>query len=171
MILTCDRKGRIDGEIEKMQCHIDGILHKAFSVFVFDGDKMLIQRRALCKYHSPGLWSNACCSHYVPEISDPIQLISTRFKEELGCDCKNLEHLFNFSYKTKFKKDLYEHEYDTVYYAELDGEIKFNPEEIDSIRWVKIDDLIKEVKTNPENFSYWFKKCYKKAIRCYKKMR
>jgi isopentenyl-diphosphate delta-isomerase len=155
-IITVDEQDREIGSIEKMEAHRQGVLHRAFSILVFNKKgEILLQRRALHKYHTPGLWSNTCCSHQ--RVGETLEeAVARRLQKELGftCDCKEIHH---FKYHVEFDNGLIEHEMDHVFIGEYDGEVIPNNEEVDEIRWVKLDDLRQEMKEKPEKFTYWFK--------------
>ncbi len=143
--------------MEKMEAHEKGLLHKAISVIIFNSDgKMLLQQRALSKYHWPGIWSNSCCSH--PRDGESFKdAAERRLGEELGFTMK-LEKLFDFIYKAKDEDSgLIEHELDYVFVGTYDGDIDFNPDEVHAIDWVEVKDLLQDVEQNPEKYSYWFK--------------
>ena len=144
------------GLMEKMQAHENGILHRAFSVFLFNknGD-MLLQKRASEKYHSPEQWTNACCSH--PRAEETyLQAAKRRIKEELGIDCE-LEEKFWFIYKADVGQNLWEHELDHVFTGIYDGDFHLNPEEVAEVRYISMENLDHEIKQNPEHFTEWFK--------------
>lgn len=155
-IITVDEQDREIGSIEKMEAHRQGVLHRAFSILVLNKKgELLLQRRALHKYHTPGLWSNTCCSHQ--RVGEALEeAVARRLQEELGftCDCKEIHH---FKYYVEFDNGLIEHEMDHVFIGEYDGEVIPNNEEVDEIRWVKLEDLRQEMKEKPEEFTYWFK--------------
>ncbi|MDD6212040.1 MAG: NUDIX domain-containing protein, partial [Clostridiales bacterium] len=133
-----------------------GLLHRAFSVFLTDGSHMLLHRRARNKYHSGGLWTNACCSH--PRAGEQLtDSIHRRMREELGIDCPASE-LFHFTYFRKFQDDLYEYELDHVFlgHFSMNSSIPFQPEEIEEIRWIEFDELEQEIMDHPEHFTAWF---------------
>ena len=110
-IIKVDIEDNYLGEIEKLEAHKKPILHRAFSVFLVDGDKMLIQKRAKNKYHSAGKWANSCCSHPRPNLSLTGSVYS-RMKHELGIDEKiDLDEIFSFTYLSKYAEDLYEYEF------------------------------------------------------------
>lgn len=145
------------GTAEKLEAHKKGLLHRAFSIIIFNAkNEMLLQKRALCKYHCGGLWTNACCSH--PRKGDNLDAaIHQRLIEEMGFDCK-LDKKFEFVYKVWFEKDqLFEHEYDHVFVGKYDGPVKPNPEEVCDYRWVTLPDLMNDIKENPENYTPWFR--------------
>ena len=119
------------GSEEKLRAHEKGYLHRAFSVFIYQGDRMLIQQRNPEKYHSGGLWANACCSH--PRAGESLtEAIHRRLQEEAGFDCE-LAELFSFTYRTVFTNGLTEYEFDHVFLGSYDGEVKMNPEPGESV--------------------------------------
>lgn len=142
------------GRGEKMWVHMNDRLHRAFSVFIISGDKMLIQKRNKNKYHSGGLWANACCSH--PRYGEDTGLaVSRRLKEELGISVP-VKEIFHFVYRTVFENGLTEFEYDHVFLASYSGDIVFSEEEVEEIKWIDIDDLKKDIVNNPQNYASWF---------------
>ncbi|NAW51760.1 isopentenyl-diphosphate Delta-isomerase [Elizabethkingia argentiflava] len=144
------------GLMGKMQAHQNGLLHRAFSVFIFNADgKMLLQQRSTTKYHSPGKWTNACCSH--PRENESYeQAALRRMEEELGIHC-DLEEKFHFIYKAAVGEDLWEHELDYVFVGKYEGEYHLNPTEVESIRFLSLEELEKEISQTPEHFTEWFK--------------
>lgn len=145
------------GEMEKMEAHVKGELHEAFSIFVFnENGELLLQRRAWDKYHSGGLWTNSCCSH--ARVGEDIEVaVHRRLFEEMGFDCDLMEK-FSFVYKTDvLVNDVMEHEFDHVFFGDIDKQIEVvpNPAEVCEYKWMKIGDLIDEVKLNPEKFTEW----------------
>lgn len=144
------------GQMEKMKAHEAGLLHRAFSVFLFNknGD-MLLQKRACEKYHSPGKWTNAVCSH--PRIDETyLQAAERRLWEELGIKTK-LTSKFNFIYKADVGNQLWEHELDHVFIGEFEGDFHLNKGEVEEIRYLSKENLEREMKENPEHFTEWFK--------------
>ncbi|MCL4115931.1 UNVERIFIED_CONTAM: hypothetical protein GTU68_040304 [Idotea baltica] len=152
------------GSIEKLEAHQKGVLHKAFSILIFnDDDEILLQQRAFTKYHTPGLWSNSCCSHPHPK-----ELLTNaahrRLVEELGFNT-DLKEEFSFVYKFYDQiTKLWEHEHDTVYTGIYNGEIPFNPEEINAVKWVKATELDTWMKNSPKEFTFWFKEFYNEML-------
>lgn len=144
------------GLMEKMQAHENGILHRAFSVFLFnENGEMLLQKRAPQKYHSPEQWTNACCSH--PRAEETYeQAAKRRIKEELGIDC-DLQEKFWFIYKADVGQNLWEHELDHVFTGSYNGSFNLNPKEVAEVRYISMEDLDLEIKQNPEHFTEWFK--------------
>ncbi len=155
-VVLVDQDDQKLGLMEKQQAHIAGLLHRAFSVFVFNSKgELMIQQRAASKYHSPTLWTNTCCSH--PRDNETYeQAAHRRLEEEMGFDCE-LEYKFNFIYKAHLENDLIEHELDHVFIGTFDDEPKLNPDEVMAYRWVELDDLKKDMEKNPQNYTAWFK--------------
>lgn len=144
------------GTMEKMEAHRQALLHRAFSVFIFDaGGRMLLQRRALTKYHSGGLWTNACCSH--PRPGETVAAAaSRRLQEELGF-VTPLESAFSFTYKAPFDNGLTEYEFDHVLTGYHDGHIQPNPEEVCEISYMSMDEIRSELASHPEKYTEWFR--------------
>ena len=161
-IALVDIDDNITGFETKEEVHRRGLLHRAFSVFIIRDGKMLIQMRNPDKYHSGGLWSNACCSHQ-RDGEELLESVHRRMVEELGFDC-HLEEKFSFIYRTQFRPDLIEYEYDHVFAGTYDGEVRVNPEEASQIRWIPLADLKEELVKYPETFSSWFIICAPKVI-------
>ena len=117
---------------------------------------MLLQERARCKYHSGGLWTNACCSH--PRPNEALEAAThRRLEEEFGFDCP-LRPVFSFTYRVALDHDLIEHEFDHVFFGTYDGAITHpNPAEIDSWRWLELEELQQEIREKPERFTTWFR--------------
>jgi isopentenyl-diphosphate Delta-isomerase len=144
------------GVREKGEAHLDGVLHRAFSVFVFDDDgRMLLQRRARSKYHSGGLWSNTCCSHPRPGETT-VAAARRRLVEEMGFHCP-LETAFSFIYRADVGGGLIEHEFDHVLLGRFNGEPVPNTGEVEAWRWTSLDDLATEMHERPAYFTYWFR--------------
>lgn len=144
------------GVMEKMEAHSKGLLHRAFSVFIFNSaGEMLVHRRATNKYHCPGLWTNACCSHPRPAESNS-DAAHRRLQEELGIQT-NLRERFSFTYHAEFDNGLIEHEFDHVFFGTFQGEVPFNRDEVMEIKWVTWDDLEQWIKEDSSAFTPWFK--------------
>jgi isopentenyl-diphosphate delta-isomerase len=144
------------GSMEKLEAHEKGLLHRAISVFVFNSKgEMLLQRRALKKYHSPGLWTNTCCSHPYP-LEIPEQAAVRRLNEEMNID-SSLRFAFKFIYKTEFSNGLIEHELDHVFIGHSDATPHLNTDEAVAFKWINMNDLKKDIVKNPENYTVWFK--------------
>ncbi len=149
------------GTMPKMEAHEKAVLHRAFSVFIMNskGETML-QQRAAHKYHSPLLWTNTCCSHQRMGESN-IQAGKRRLQEEMGFTTE-LEEVTSFIYKAPFDNGLTEHELDHVMIGSFNGEPTINPEEVESWKWMKPKDIKKDIATNPERYTVWFKIIFEK---------
>ncbi|SHM58080.1 isopentenyl-diphosphate delta-isomerase [Chryseobacterium carnipullorum] len=146
------------GLMEKQQAHINGLLHRAFSVFLFNSKgEMLLQKRASGKYHSPNQWTNAVCSH--PKDGETyLEGAQRRLREELGIQSE-LSEKFNFIYKADVGGGLWEHELDHVFvgHYEYESDFNLNKEEVEEVRFISMQDLDQEIAENPGNFTEWFK--------------
>lgn len=141
--------------MEKQEAHRKGLLHRAFSVFLLDGSKLLIQRRALDKYHCGGLWSNTCCSHPAP--GEPVLLAAERrLDEELGIKNARLRELDTFLYRAAFPNGLAEHELDHVLLGEYSGPVQPDPMEIAQVRWIDLEELQRDLQAFPQWYTPWF---------------
>lgn len=144
------------GVMEKMEAHEKALLHRAFSVFIFNKDGlMLLQQRALSKYHSPGLWTNACCSHPNPG-EDVKDAALRRLEEELGFTTK-VEKAFHFTYKAAFDNGLTEHEFDHVFVGVYNGAMQLNKDEVRAITYKSMDEIADDLQTAPQAYTAWFK--------------
>ena len=144
------------GLMGKMEAHEKGILHRAFSVFVFNKKgELLLQQRALDKYHSPGLWTNTCCSHQRDGESN-IEAGKRRLQEEMGFNC-DLKEMFWFVYKAAFDNGLTEHELDHVMIGHYEDDPVVNPEEAAAFKWMAMEDVKKDMQVQPELYTEWFK--------------
>lgn len=144
------------GEMEKMEAHEKGILHRAFSVFIFnEQNELLLQKRASSKYHSGGLWSNSCCSH--PRAGEEVLNAGTRrLSEEMGFTVP-LESTFSFIYEAKLDNDLIEHELDHVLIGRYSDAPTINLEEVEDWKYIGLDELAEEMNAHPEIYTEWFK--------------
>lgn len=155
-VILVDEQDNPLGVMEKMEAHQKALLHRAFSVFIFNkaGD-LLLQKRAAEKYHSAGLWTNTCCSHPMPgEAVEEAAL--RRLEEEMGFSTP-LEKAFAFLYKTGFDNGLTEHEYDHVFTGIYEGGIHPDPYEVSAYRYIPMDELLEWVQRAPGDFTEWFK--------------
>ena len=144
------------GSGDKLETHVKNQLHRAFSVFIVYEGKMLIQKRALGKYHSGGLWANACCSH--PRFGETLEdAVQKRMEEELGISKGNCQpkELFKFNYFSQYE-GLSEYEIDHVFLTDYHGEMQIDPDEIMDLRWIELENLQKEMEAEPQSFSTWF---------------
>ncbi len=155
-VVLVSENDEVLGLMEKMQAHENGILHRAFSVFLFnDKGEMLLQKRAAKKYHSPNQWTNACCSH--PRNGETyLEAANRRLKEELGIEAE-LTPKFHFIYKADVGGNLWEHELDHVFIGNYQQHFNLNEEEVSEIRYISMEDLDQEMKNHPEHFTEWFK--------------
>lgn len=155
-VILVDENNNQIGTAEKIYAHRHALLHRAFSILIFNKEgEMLLQERASTKYHSGGLWTNACCGHTRP--NEPlINAAHRRLGEEMGFDCP-LEERFHFIYKVPLDNELSEHEYLTVFKGEYNGNIRPNPEEADGYQWISMQKLKEELETHPKQFTFWFK--------------
>ncbi len=155
-LILVDAFDRELGVGEKMQVHLAGALHRAFSVFVFDGrGRLLMQKRAADKYHSAGLWSNTACGHPRPGEATPAAA-RRRLREEMGFDCE-LRGVFEFVYRAELDGSLVEHEYDHVFVGTHDAEPAPDPAEVAEWRWVSMDELRRGLDEEPHLYSRWLK--------------
>jgi len=160
-IVLVDEHDNAIGTIEKMQAHQHGLLHRAFSVFIFNAsNQLLLQKRNSEKYHSGGLWTNTCCGHPRPDEMVGNAAIR-RLYEEMGFNC-NIEKNFDFIYNTSFANGLIEHEFDHVYSGYFDGCPLPNPDEVEDWKYVDWPWLINDVTLFPERYTVWFKICLNK---------
>ncbi|RBP29839.1 isopentenyl-diphosphate delta-isomerase [Oceanihabitans sediminis] len=155
VILVNERNEQI-GLMPKLEAHEKALLHRAFSVFVFnDKNELMLQQRALGKYHSPGLWTNTCCSHQ-REGETNIQAGKRRLQEEMGF-VTELEDSISFIYKAPFDNGLTEHEYDHVLLGKYNQEPKINPDEVAAWKWMPLEEVKKDMEMQPEHYTAWFK--------------
>jgi isopentenyl-diphosphate delta-isomerase len=155
-VILVDENDQQIGLMPKLEAHEKAVLHRAFSVFVLNSkNEIMLQQRALLKYHSPLLWTNTCCSHQ-REGETNIQAGSRRLFEEMGFRT-DLKELFHFIYKAPFDNGLTEHELDHVMIGYFDTEPTINPEEVESWKWMKIEDVKNDMLQQPDLYTVWFK--------------
>ena len=155
-VILVDTADRELGTMEKMEAHEKAILHRAFSVFIFnDRGELMLQQRAAHKYHSPLLWTNTCCSHQRQGESN-IEAGKRRLREEMGFEV-DLDEKFHFVYKAEFDNGLTEHELDHVMVGYYDGEPTINPEEVASWKWINMEVLQQDMQDHPQDYTAWFK--------------
>lgn len=155
-VILVDSEDNEIGSMEKLQAHLEGKLHRAFSVFLFNRnrDQMMIQKRAKGKYHSGGLWSNTCCSH--PRLGEHLKdAVSRRLIEEMGIKCDTKE-IFSKIYKAKLDNNITENEFDHIFIGYFEGSPKPNPDEADDWKWISVEDILESVKKDPQLYSVWF---------------
>ena len=157
-LILVDALEREVGSATKLQAHVEGLLHRAFSVVLMrdteQGPEILLAKRALCKYHSGGLWANSCCSH--PRVGEGIiEAAYRRVPEELGCEASDLHEICAFAYRAEVDNGLCEFEYDHVLVGQCTGIIDPNPAEASEVRWVSFEDLALELAEKPAEFTAW----------------
>lgn len=154
-VILVNEKDQEIGLEEKLSAHQKGLLHRAFSILIFNSKgELLLQQRAAHKYHSPLLWTNTCCSH--PRKGESLsEAANRRLMEEMGMSTE-LKSIFHFIYYAKLENDLIEHELDHVLVGYSDEEPKINSEEVEAYKWQKISDIQDEMKKNPSAFTAWF---------------
>ena len=149
------------GLMPKLEAHKRGILHRAFSVLIFNKKgELLIQQRALNKYHTPGLWSNTCCSHQIDGETN-IEAGKRRLFEEMGFEVE----LFNFDsfiYNAYFENGLIEYEFDHILVGIFEGTPLINKNEVNDFKWITFDKLQKEIYSSPQNYTVWFRIIFEK---------
>lgn len=161
-VILVDTNDNPIGKEEKLKAHKEGLLHRAFSVFIYNSDgEMLLQQRAVKKYHSGGLWSNTCCSHPVSEKMK--KEAEDRLESEMGLRCK-LQKKGEFIYMAELENGIIEHEYDHIFVGKNDENPIPDPEEAEDYRWVSLEKLEKEIDESPEKFTPWLKIIIKKKL-------
>ena len=162
-VILVDEYDVPNGLMEKMKAHEQGVLHRAFSIFIFNTKgEMLLQRRARNKYHNGGLWSNTCCSHPLP-TEDTLSAAQRRLKEEMGFNTQ-LAKIFDFKYKVTFENGLTEHEFDHVFIGEYEGEINANFNEVSDFCFMNTQEIRQSINSYPDKFTAWFKIAFEKVI-------
>ena len=160
-VILVDENDKQIGLMAKMEAHEKALLHRAFSVFVFNDKKeLMLQQRALHKYHTPGLWTNTCCSHQRDGESN-LDAGKRRLQEEMGF-VTELEEKTAFIYKAPFENGLTEHEYDHIMVGYFNAEPIINPDEVASWKWMSLDAVKKDISENPERYTAWFKIIFEK---------
>ena len=164
MVVLVDKNDNQIGVMPKMEAHEKAVLHRAFSVFTFNKKgELLLQQRAASKYHSPLLWTNTCCSHQ-REGESNIEAGMRRLEEEMGFTT-SLKEVFSFIYKAPFDNGLTEHELDHVMIGYFDGEPNINKEEVESYKWMLLEDVKEDIENNPEIYTAWFKIIFKESYK------
>jgi isopentenyl-diphosphate delta-isomerase len=162
-IILVDEHDRPVGEEEKMRTHELGLLHRAFSVWVFNAKgELMLQRRAPEKYHCGGMWTNTCCSHPFPNETTK-GAAHRRLREEMGFDCE-LTEVLEFIYHIDFPNGLTEHEYLHVFIGHSDTDPILNPEEVSDFRWMSVEVLRKSIASDLEIYTYWSRLTLEKLI-------
>lgn len=167
-VILVDNNDQPLGTMPKLQAHIEGKLHRAFSVFIFNhSGELLLQQRAFDKYHSAGKWTNTCCSHPRPGEDTSIAA-KRRLKEEMGMECE-IHPVFSFSYLAEFENGLTENEYDHVYFGTSDVMPQPNPEEVANFAYINMEELQSALIHEGEKYTTWLRICFKELMVHYKK--
>ena len=162
LVVLVDEKNNQVGLMPKMEAHEKAVLHRAFSVFVFnEKGELMLQQRAASKYHSPLLWTNTCCSHQRDGESN-IEAGRRRLHEEMGFTT-DLKEVFSFIYKAPFDNGLTEHELDFVMVGSYEDAPDINAEEVESYKWMLLEDVKNDIENNPSIYTEWFKIIFKES--------
>ena len=164
VVILVDEQDNQIGLMPKMEAHKKAVLHRAFSVFIFnDRDELLLQQRAAHKYHSPNLWTNTCCSHQ-REGETNLEAGKRRLQEEMGMIC-DLTEKFHFIYKAPFDNGLTEHELDHVLVGYSSENPIINKEEVANFKWMSINSIKNDIFENPNHYTEWFKIIFKEYLK------
>lgn len=165
-VILVNERDEALGVMDKLEAHKKGLLHRAISVFVFnDAGEMLLQQRALGKYHSPGLWTNTCCSH--PREGEEVGTAAhRRLQEEMGFDCL-LEFAFHFTYQSQLDNRLIEHEFDHVFTGIYNEAPRPQPAEVMAWQFLSVESVRKKLQTQPDTFTAWFRIVFERVVREY----
>ena len=155
-VILVDKNDKQVGLMPKLEAHKKGVLHRAFSIFIFNSKyELLLQKRASSKYHSGGLWTNTCCSH-PREGEDILDAANRRLDEEMGIKT-SLRKVYDFIYKAELDNQLTEHEFDHVFYGVCDNDPILNKNEAEDFKWVDMETLNNDIIKNEDNYTVWFK--------------
>ena len=161
-VILVDEQDNPIGLMEKIEAHEKALLHRAFSVFVFNSKgELMLQQRAAEKYHSPLLWTNTCCSHQ-RDGETSLEAGKRRLQKEMGFVCE-LEEVFWFIYKAPFDNGLTEHELDHVMVGKFEGEPEINKEEVEAYKWMPLEDVKNDIEKQPEIYTEWFNIIFKES--------
>ena len=165
-VILVDKDDCEIGVMEKMEAHKQSVLHRAFSVFLFNPQgKMLLQQRALTKYHSAGLWTNTCCSH--PRPGETLEnAVSRRLIEEMGITTKVFK-AFDFIYQAELPNNLNEYEFDHVFIGNYDADVRPNHLEVANFVYQSIEEVEANLQSHPEKYTVWFKIAFPKVVEWY----
>ena len=162
-VILVDKQDNAIGTMEKMEAHVKAVLHRAISVFIVNSQgEWLLQQRTFDKYHSKGLWTNTCCSHPYPGETS-LEAGHRRLMEEMGMKAE-VREIFSFMYIQELENGLTEHEFDHVFIGFSDEIPLPNPDEVSDFRFVDVDLLRNEIKTNPQNYTVWFRKIIDRVV-------
>ncbi|GJQ06422.1 isopentenyl-diphosphate Delta-isomerase [Capnocytophaga cynodegmi] len=160
-VILVDEQNNPIGLMSKLEAHEKALLHRAFSVFIMNRKgEVMLQQRALHKYHSPGLWTNTCCSHQ-RENETNVEAGKRRLQEEMGF-VTELTDVISFIYKAPFDNGLTEHEYDHVLLGYYEDNPNINPEEVADWKWELPENIKKDIEQNPQKYTEWFKIIFEK---------
>lgn len=160
-VILVNEKDEQIGLMPKLEAHKKAVLHRAFSVFIFNNkNELMLQQRALDKYHSPGLWTNTCCSHQRAGETN-IEAGKRRLQEEMGF-VVDLKESISFIYKAPFDNGLTEHELDHILLGNYNSSPNINPEEVASWKWMLLEDVKSDISEHPERYTEWFKVIFDK---------
>lgn len=163
-VLLVDEQDQVIGLMPKMEAHEKGVLHRAFSVFIYNArGELLLQQRAAHKYHSPRLWTNTCCSHQ-REGETNVAAGQRRLQEEMGFSVP-LKDVRSFIYKAPFDNGLTEHEFDHILVGHYDGEPTINPDEVMAYRWQAPEEVKADIERHPDQYTEWFKIIFNRFYR------
>lgn len=155
-VILVDENDNPIGLMEKMEAHEKAVLHRAFSVFIFNKKgELMLQQRAASKYHSPLLWTNTCCSHQRDGETN-LEAGKRRLQEEMGF-VTEIEEVFSFIYKAPFSNGLTEHELDHVMIGYYDDIPAINKEEVEAYKWMPLIEVKNDIEKNPQEYTEWFK--------------
>jgi isopentenyl-diphosphate delta-isomerase len=155
-VILVDKNDNQVGLMPKLEAHEKGVLHRAFSIFIFNSNyELLLQKRASSKYHSGGLWTNTCCSH-PREGEDILDAANRRLDEEMGIKT-SLRKVYDFIYKAELDNQLTEHEFDHVFYGVFDNDPILNEDEAEDFKWLDMETLNNDIIKNEDNYTVWFK--------------
>ena len=161
-VILVDKNDNQIGTMPKMEAHEKALLHRAFSVFIFNKKgELMLQQRAAHKYHSPLLWTNTCCSHQRVGESN-VEAGRRRLQEEMGFSTE-VKEVFSFIYKAPFDNGLTEHEFDHVMVGNFDDEPNLNPDEVAAYKWMSLEDVKNDMENNPSIYTEWFKIIFKES--------
>ena len=163
-VILVDEQDAEIGVSEKLKAHQLGLLHRAFSIFIFNSkNELLIQQRAQGKYHSGGLWTNTCCSHPLPKM-DLVECAKQRLLEEMGLQVDELILKNHFIYRAEFPNGLIEHELDYILVGSTNENPILNPEEAQDFKWISLDDLKAKIKLQPHQYTFWLKEIFNRNL-------
>lgn len=163
MLILVNEKDEQIGTYPKHEAHKEALLHRAFSVFIFNSEgELLMQQRAINKYHSGGLWTNTCCSHPLPD-EETISAAKRRLQEEMGLTA-DLKYIFKFQYKAPLDNELFEHEIDHVFIGLSNMTPVINTDEVNSFKYMTLKQIQTDIDQHPENYTIWFRIIFAESL-------